>query len=238
LPRKHAREMSKDEFRSAMKENPIVILPIGAMEEHGSHLPLGTDTFEVEYVVDRLAGRLNAIVLPTVPYGECRSTYNFPGTISLSFDTLKSIATDIISEVLRHKGRRMLIISGHAGGNHMVALKLAAQEAVRQNRDLKIMVLSDYDLVPDFKEAKIPEWDGHAGMAETSRMLNIRPDISRKGRQATKPKSPEHMILPDPERLFPSGIMGDPRKASPELGSRIDDFILRRLVAMIRKNLG
>lgn len=238
LSKKHAKEMTKDEFASALKKDPIVILPIGAMEEHGSHLPLGTDTYEVEHVVDRLADQLDAVVLPTIPYGECRSTYNFPGTISLSFDSLRSVVTDIIAEVQRHKGRRLLIISGHAGGNHMVALKMAAQEAVRENGHLKIMVLSDYDIVPDFKEKKIPEWDGHAGMAETSRMLSIRPDISRKSGKVTKPKNPEYMILPDPERLFPSGIMGDPSKASPELGSRIDDFILKRLLSMIRKNLG
>lgn len=238
MSKRHAMEMTKDEFASAMKENPIVILPVGAMEEHGSHLPLGTDTYEVEYVVERLADRLDAVVLPTMPYGECRSTYNFPGTISLSFDSLRSTATDIISEVLRHGGKRMLIISGHAGRNHMVALKMAAQEAVRKDGGLKIMVLSDYDIVPGFKDATIPDWDGHAGMTETSRMLNIRPDISKKSRQVTKPKDPEHMVLPDPERLFPSGIMGDPRKASAELGGKIDDFILRRLISMIKRNLG
>ena len=230
--------MTKDEFGSAMQKDPIIILPIGAMEEHGSHLPLGTDTFEIEYVVRRLADRLDAIVLPTIPYGDCKSTYNFPGTISIGFDALRSIVTNIISEIIRHGGKRMVVISGHAGGNHMTALKMAAQEAVKEHSQLKIMVLSDYDLVPEFKGANLPSWDGHAGMAETSRMLSIRPDISRKGRKATKPKDRDFMILPDPEKLFPTGVAGDPRRASADLGQKIDDFILRRLIHLIKKNFG
>lgn len=234
---RYANEMTKDEFGSAMQKDPIIILPVGAMEEHGSHLPLGTDTFEIEYVVMRLADRLDAIVLPTIPYGDCKSTYNFPGTISIGFDALRSIVTNIISEIIRHGGKKMVVISGHAGGNHMTALKMAAQEAIKEHSQLKIMVLSDYDLVPEFKGTKIPSWDGHAGMAETSRMLNIRPDISRKGRKATKPKDRDFMILPDPEKLFPTGVAGDPRRASADIGRKIDDFILRRLIHLIKKNL-
>lgn len=235
---KYAKEMTKDEFESTMKNDPIIILPIGAMEEHGSHLPLGTDTYEIEFVVDGLSDRLNAIILPTISYGVCKSTYNFPGTISISFDTLRSLIHEIISEVIRHGGRRMLVISGHAGGNHMTALKMAAETAVNENPFLKIMVLSDYWLVPEFKGAEFPKWDGHAGMIETSRMLNIRPDISRKGTKSAKPKDRGYMILPDPEKSFPAGVMGDPRRASAELGRELDDFILGRLVRMIRKNLG
>jgi len=231
-------EMTKKEFATAMKSKPIVILPIGAVEEHGDHLPLGTDTFEIDHVVQRLADKVDAIVLPTIPFGECGSTYNFPGTISIRFETLNSMVRDILKEIIRHGGDRILILSGHAGGNHMTALKLAAKNAVRENPSLKIMVLSDYNLVPEFEKVKIPTWDGHAGMVETSRMLNIRPDISRKGKKATKRKKDDYMVLPYPERLFPSGVMGDPTRASEELGREIDDFILRRLVTLMRKNLG
>ena len=235
---KYAKEMTRDEFEAAMKQNPVVLLPVGSMEEHGNHLPLGSDTYEIDFVVDRLASKLDIVILPTVNYGNCGSTYNFPGTISISFESLRAFIYDIISEVVRHGGKRILIISGHAGSNHMVALRMAAKELVDKYPKTKMMVMSDYDLVPEYKGGNIPNWDGHAGKAETSRMLNIRPDISKKGTIATKPKRKEFVVLPNPESIFPTGISGDPRAASADLGKKIDDFVLKRLIRLIGENLG
>jgi creatinine amidohydrolase len=108
---------------------------------------------------------------------------------------------------------------------------------VKKHPEVKIMVLSDYDLVPEYRGGNIPKWDGHAGKAETSRMLNIRPDISKRGTRASRPKRKEYLVLPDPESMFPSGIIGDPTKATAELGKKIDDFLLRRLVRLLKENL-
>jgi len=235
---KYAKEMNREEFAAAMKGSPVVILPIGSMEEHGTHLPLGSDTFEIDFVINRISEKLDCVVLPTLNYGNCGSTYNFPGTISVSFDSLRAFITDILKEVIRHGGRRILAISGHAGTDHMAAMRMAAKSIVKDYPDAKIMVMSDYDLVPDYKGGNIPSWDGHAGKAETSRMLNIRPDISKRGKTATRAKYREFMVLPDPESQFPTGVSGDPRSASAELGKKIDDYILRRLLGLIEKNLG
>lgn len=237
LTSRFAKNVTKDEFARAIKEDPIVVLPVGSMEEHGGHLPLGSDTFEIDFVVGRLSKRLKLLVLPTLNYGNCGSTYNFPGTISISFDALRAVVYDILSECARHGAKKVLVISGHAGTNHMLALRMAAEHVAKKHPGMRFMVLSDYDLVPEFKGGNIPKWDGHAGKAETSRMLNIRPDISRKGARATRPKRKEYMVVADPESMFPSGIAGDPRKASPELGKRIDDFVLRRLVKLLKDNL-
>lgn len=233
----YAKEMTKDEFASALKESPIVVLPVGSVEEHGSHLPLGSDTFEIDFVVERLARRLRLLVLPTLNYGNCGSTYNFPGTISISFDALRAVVYDILSECARHGAKKVLVISGHAGTNHMLALRMAAEHVAKKNPDMRFMVLSDYDLVPEFKGGNIPPWDGHAGKAETSRMLYIRPDISSRGARASRPMRKKFMIISNPESMFPSGVAGDPTGATPELGKRIDDFILRRLIKLLKENL-
>jgi len=238
LAKLYAKEMTKDEFADALKKDPIVVLPVGSMEEHGDHLPLGSDTFEIDFVVERLSRKLRMLVLPTVNYGNCGSTYNFPGTISLSFETLRSLIYDILMESVRHGAKKILCISGHAGSNHMQAMRMAAEHIVKKCPGVKIMVLSDYDLVPEYKGGNIPGWDGHAGKAETSRMLNIRPDISRKGTKATRPKRKKYLVVANPESMFPSGIAGDPRTASPELGKKIDDFVLRRLIGLLKENLG
>jgi creatinine amidohydrolase len=238
LTSRYAKEMNREEFAEAMGEDPVVILPIGSVEEHGAHLPLGSDTFEVDFVIGRIAEKIECVVLPTINYGNCGSTYNFPGTISVSFESLRYIIHDILSEVIRHGGSRILVISGHAGTNHMAAMRMAAQCIAKKNPKVKLMVMSDYDLVPEYKGGNVPKWDGHAGKAETSRMLNIRPDISKKGKVAAKPKYKEYMVLPDPESQIPGGFAGDPRTATPELGKKIDDYVLKRLLKLIRTNLG
>jgi len=238
LTSKFAKEMNREEFAAAMRSDPVVILPIGSMEEHGAHLPLGSDTFEIDFVIERMSEKLDCVVLPTLNYGNCGSTYNFPGTISVSFDSLRAFITDILEEVIRHGGMRILVISGHAGTDHMSAMRMAAKAIVKKNPDVKMMVMSDYDLVPDYNGGNIPSWDGHAGKAETSRMLNIRPDISKRGKAATRARYREYMVLPDPESQFPTGVSGDPRSASAELGKKIDGYVLRRLLGLIEKNLG
>lgn len=235
---RYAKEMNREEFAEAMERGPVVVLPIGSMEEHGAHLPLGSDTFEIDFVIGRIAEKTECVVLPTLNYGNCGSTYNFPGTISVSFDSLRAFIADILAEVVRHGGKKILVISGHAGSDHMAAMRMAAKSLVKKHPGVKIMVMSDYDLVPEYKGGNIPSWDGHAGKAETSRMLNIRPDISKRGKAATRPKYAEYMVLADPESQFPTGVAGDPRTATAELGRKIDDHVLRKLLALIKKNLG
>lgn len=236
MPSMVVKDITKKEFAKAIEDDPIVVLPVGSVEEHGDHLPLGSDTFEIDFVVERLSKRLKLLVLPTLNYGNCQSTYNFPGTISISFDALRSVVYDILSECARHGARKILVISGHAGTNHMLALRMAAEHVAKKHPQMRFMVMSDYDLVPEFKGGNIPKWDGHAGKAETSRMLNIRPDISKKGIRATRPKRKKYMVVANPESMFPSGVVGDPTKSSPELGKRIDDFVLKRLVMLLKES--
>ena len=231
-------ELTSREFEAAVKEDPLVILPVGATEEHGSHLPLGTDSFQAEEVVRRVAERFGALVLPPVRYGECRSTRNFPGTISLRSETVQAIITDIVSELARNGVRKVLVLSGHAGSGHMAATKLGAHRAVEANPELRAMVLSDYDIAYDLAGKEFPANDGHAGQIETSRVLGIMPDLVGPDRPVGATRPPRFMVLPDPERFIPTGVMGDPTGASAEKGRRIDDYVVEKLCAQIEEGFG
>jgi creatinine amidohydrolase len=231
-------ELTSEEFAAAVKDDPLVVLPIGATEEHGSHLPLGTDSFQGEEVVRRVAERFGALVLPPVRYGECRSTRNFPGTISLRSETVQAVVTDIVSELARNGVRRVLVLSGHAGSGHMAAIKLGAHRAVEANPELRAMVLSDYDIAYDLAGKEFPADDGHAGQIETSRVLGIRPELVGQDRPVGATRPPRFMVLPDPERFIPTGVMGDPRNASSEKGRRIDDYIVEKLCSLIEEGFG
>ncbi|UCE74844.1 MAG: creatininase family protein, partial [Methanomassiliicoccales archaeon] len=164
-------ELTMSEFKEKVNDSTVVILPIGAIEEHGPHLPLCTDSIQPEYVAEKVAEATKALIAPPIRYGFCSSTKNFPGTMTISFDTLRSLIYDILSEFVRNSIKNIVVLSGHAGKTHMTALRLAAEKVVREN-EANIMVLSEYDLFYDLisRDTTIPNSDGHSGLIETSRV--------------------------------------------------------------------
>jgi creatinine amidohydrolase len=231
-------EMTSPEFSKRAKTKPLVIVPFGSLEEHGSHLPLCTDAFQAEEVAVRVAEKFDAIVLPTIKYGECRSTRNFPGTISLSSKTVRHLAFDIVSELSRNGIDKVMMLTGHAGTGHMAALREGALKALENDRQLKVMVLSDYDIAYGLLGKEFPKTDGHGGEIETSRIMNIRPELVGKSRPVGRTWAPQYMLVRDPEKYFPTGIMGDSRKASAAKGKKLDDYIVRELSKLVSKNFG
>src|SRR5437879_7175080 len=120
--------MTSEEFASISKEDPVVILPIGALEEHGRHLPLGADLIQPLHVLDEVAKRTGAYVAPPIPYGVCTTTRPYPGTVSVSVDALKAFVRDVLADLVRNRVRRVMIVSGHAGREQMMALRAGATE--------------------------------------------------------------------------------------------------------------
>src|SRR6267378_8278568 len=169
-------EMTSEDFAAVLRQDPVVIVPIGALEEHGRHLPLGSDMIQPLHVVDEVARRTGAFLAPPIPYGVCTTTRPFPGTVSVSVDSLKAFVGDILDDFVRNGVKRVLVVSGHAGREHMMALRAAAHEVVDRGTGLKATVLSDYDLIYASKGI-LPEGDGHAGAGETSRILTASPDL-------------------------------------------------------------
>ena len=226
-------ELTTTEMKEKVSDKSVAIFPIGAIEEHGPHLPLSTDCLQPEHVANKVAKKLeNVFVLPILKYGQCSSTKNFPGTITLRFETLEMIVEDIIRELHRTGFRNVVVLSGHAGRVHMTAIKLAASR-VLEDHDMKLMVLSDYDIAYKMDEIEIPENDGHAGMIETSRIMAIRPDLVKGSAEPCHPDFPEFRILKNPEKYFPSGVMGDPQLASREFGEKANRIIIDKLAELI-----
>jgi len=227
-------ELTSKEIGARINEKSVAIFPIGAVEEHGPHLPLSTDSLQPEYVAIEVAKKLeNAFVLPIMKYGQCSSTKNFPGTISLRFETLEMIAEDVLCELHRNGFRNAVVLSGHAGRLHMAALKLAAERALEKCK-MKIMVLSDYDIAYAMKEIEIPTDDGHAGMIETSRVMAIRPDLVKGTADPCHPDFPKYRVMPDSEKFFPDGVMGDPQLANREFGDKANRIIIDELAELVK----
>src|SRR5512144_3402376 len=85
-------ELSTKEAEKAAKDGAVVIFPVGSVEEHGEHLPLCTDSIQPEYIALEVAKKVGCLVAPPFRYGICNATRNFPGTVTIGFDTLYRVA--------------------------------------------------------------------------------------------------------------------------------------------------
>ncbi|TLZ81269.1 MAG: creatininase family protein [Methanobacteriota archaeon] len=229
----HLDEMTSEEFAAIAKKDPVVLVPVGALEEHGRHLPLGADLIQPLHVLDEVAKRTGAYLAPPIPYGVCTTTRPYPGTVSVSVDSLKAFVRDVLADLVRNGVRRVMVVSGHAGREHMMALRAAAQEVVDRGTGLKATVLSDYDIIYA-SHGILPEGDGHAGAGETSRILTARPDLVKGTSPAGKNDIPAYAVVEDPRKYW-SGVTGDPSKASKALGQKLDDLVIDELVRLVEE---
>src|ERR671919_527091 len=113
--------------RLAQSGKGRVLLPVGVVEEHGAHLPLGTDSFAAEAYAASATPHLEeagyeVVVAPTINYGVARAAIDFPGTLSLEPETLRSMVVEIGRSLARHGLKRLVILNGHRDLHHMKAL--------------------------------------------------------------------------------------------------------------------
>jgi creatinine amidohydrolase len=233
-------ELSTKEAEKAAKDGAVVIFPIGSVEEHGEHLPLCTDSIQPEYIALEVAKKTGCLVAPPFRYGICNATRNFPGTLTIQFDTLYKIAHDVLSELVRNNFKRIIVLSGHAGNSHMVALRLAAQEVIIKDSEeevqkkVRIMVLSDFDFAEELTPKYAEVNDGHAGTLETSRMMAIKPELVKSKGEASVWNMPRFEVVAHPELYFPSGVNGDPTVATAEKGQKINRYIIEQVEKLVK----
>jgi creatinine amidohydrolase/Fe(II)-dependent formamide hydrolase-like protein len=220
------------------------LLPVGAIEQHGPHLPLDTDAWDAEYICRRVAERCTdpkPLVLPLIPCGVSYHHDDFSGTISVGPDVLAAFVYDVGMSVARHGIAKLVIINGH-GGN-APTLQLAAQKI---NRDARIFTCVDSGETSDTDVAALAETpnDVHAGEIETSTTLATRPElVDRVRAEASVPEFSSQYLdftskrsVPWYEhtaRLSESGVLGDPSRASAEKGERIWQVTIDHLVRLV-----
>jgi creatinine amidohydrolase len=210
----------------------VAVLPFGAFEQHGPHMPLSTDTIMAVELARRLAEAADALLLPPVHYGETSGNNGFPGTISLGFDTVRHIALDICAGLQASGVAGLVIVNGDFG--NQAPLKLAAREAAEQLGYPVLMI--DYPGLAEVA-AEVSQTPSaghgffHADEVETSMVLAIEPAAVQMERaQAEYPEFPPgYGSRPIPLReVSRSGVFGDPRQASAEKGERILGAITER----------
>jgi creatinine amidohydrolase len=152
--------------------DPIALWPVGAIEPHGPHAPLGTDTLISVGMCERAAARLNdAVVLPALPFGVTRYGAAFAGAIGISEDTLRGMVLDVARSVAAQGFRRLVIVNNHFEPEQVATLRAAAEEAGALYLDL-VRRRNAQRLTDEFRRGSC-----HAGRYETSLMLADAPQL-------------------------------------------------------------
>lgn len=207
-----------------------VILPLGATEQHGPHLPLGTDTHRAEALAGRLAERLPVLVAPVIPVGCSDEHDGFAGLLSLEAETLAAVIVDCARRMVAWGVQRLVVLSAHGGNGRALAL---AEERLR--RELPDLALWIPDASAVFAESvrAVAAREGipfeavglHAGEWETSELLRLCPEQVRMERAAPgytgdMDAGLARLVSAGTRALTPTGVVGDPRPADAERGER------------------
>jgi creatinine amidohydrolase len=175
--------MTWPEAEEKLEKTNLAIVPIGATEQHGHHLGVGADWIQAWNIAKRVGERTGALVLPVMPYGVSGHHKEFPGTITLTPETLQEVVYEIIESLDRYGVDRVVFMNGH-GGN-LGAITGAVKEA-RENMGTLCAIVQWWDVLSSRSIHGHPA-EEHAGYAETALMLASRPEGVRMERAVLTP---------------------------------------------------
>jgi creatinine amidohydrolase len=211
------------------------ILPLGATEYHGPHLPFGTDTIAADTLAAAFAQELGrTLVLPAMPYGVSHHHLSFPWTLSVRPDTLSLVVRDVAGSLLHHGIGKLIVLSAH-DGNAPVA-QVAARH-LAQDHHLSVAVFSGWQRKSQAALAGRHSIDlDHAGRSETSLTLYAAPETVRLDRAAAERAEPPALavdVVGEFADIVPRGYSGDAASGSREEG----EAIVAALVALVVPHL-
>lgn len=245
--------LSWEDYQERLRQpQATVLLPVGALEQHGPHLPLGTDAMLATAVAADVARHTGALVAPALSYGyksqiKCGGGQHFCGTTSVDAATLIGQIRDAVREFARHGLRRLVVVNGHYENQWFliegIDLGLRDVRLLHPDHDLQVMRLEYWDFLTPATLAQVfPEgFPGfaleHAAVIETSLMLHYHESLVRLDLIPDDPPAdfpPYDMHPPRPSWVPPSGVLSSARQASAAKGQRMAQEIVQRMVEAVR----
>ena len=227
-------KMSWAQAEEAFKKDPVVVIPVGSLEQHGPQCALGTDFLVPAYLAKQVADIDNVLVAPTVNYGVCDYHMSFPGTVSIGVDGLTLVLTRIVEGLMSHGAKRFVVLNGHGGNTPAIdAAGLAAYKKGGILTEIDWWVLVG-QIKPEFAgghgdeietEAMlaVDETAVHLELARDMSPISVTSEIYPTHIQSFKFRSGTVRIARDTKESAPNGWFGpwDPRHATKEDGEEM-----------------
>ncbi|HKU32961.1 MAG TPA: creatininase family protein [Candidatus Nitrosotalea sp.] len=223
-----ARDLSHPHISKEIKKNPVAIIPVGSIEQHGPHLPISTDSDIISYIADKVAQKTGFLLLPTIQCGVSFEHHPF-FNLSVDHDILQKYITAMCLSLAQNKVRAAIILNGHHGNQK--ALKDASRQLAKSKPGFRVLVYSYWH----FMEHRFD----HAGFVETSimRVISKRVEMSKavKGFDEKLYTQKElDKIGKIANKSFISvtknGVWGDPRSANAKEGRKILSQVINSIV--------
>lgn len=244
MPTRRLADLRASEVQTTLTERSVLIQPVGAIEQHGPHLPLGTDLLIAEaigeLVVEQHGDELDLWLLPPLAYTKSNEHAWAPGTVWLSAQTMLSVLDDLGRSLSTLPTKRLAFLNGHGGNTQLLAV---ANRELRLHHGLMTFLL--HPSLPRDSGGRVKDDDElgmgvHAGRDETSIVLHLRPDLVDMGK--AERAIPEALARNERVRfggdvpfgwlsndLHPSGVIGDPTLASADHGAQLVTAMVEQL---------
>lgn len=219
----------------AERRPAVAVLPIGAFEQHGDHLPVTTDTIIACAIAEALADAYDLLLLPPITISCSHEHATFAGTVSISHETLGRIVADIRASLSSAGILRLIMVNAH-GGNYV--LSNIAQEAnierplvgLFPGRDDWVRARADGNLATNNSE------DMHAGELETSIMLHLAPELVRDSHKSADHEQPSrpNLLTLGMKEYTSTGVIGRPSEATATKGKAVLESLTRSAAALVR----
>ena len=243
-------EMNWKQVKDYLKENDILIIPVGCTEAHGNLLPMGTDYLVAERIAEEAGEKANVLVAPTVCYGWTPYHLGHAGTASLTGETLITVLKEICCSYIYHGFKKIVMVDGHRGGN-VIPMRIATSWLRNITGALIVLVnpiqiaLSTFCKLRDSAVSM-----GHGGDMETSHMLYIFPDLVHMEEAVSNPRKLKELWSVDAfgnednvitlettleynKKGGTPGVVGDSLKGSIEKGKVLHEKIIENTVRVI-----
>jgi len=234
-------KLTAHEFVKALDATKgVCIIPLGSLEKHGDHLPMGTDNFLIHQKVVLASSAEPVVVFPTVMFAENCEAKNNPGAIAVEPDLYFQLLESVCDEVARNGFKRIILVSGH-GGNRFF-LRFFVQTILGKGKDY-VVYFPEELLDPGVEEKTLETaFDYHAGESETSQLLYLHPELVKMDSISPKPGNPlkrskvPGIVTPvDWFSDFPEHYAGDARPSTSEKGRLLVENTVKNLIQVIRK---
>ena len=243
LPVRWEELTAPDFVRAVERSGGTAVVPLGIVEKHGPHLPLGTDLLDAREVALRAVRKEYSIVFPPYYFGQIFEARHQPGTLAYSERLMWDVLQETVDEISRNGIKKIVLVNGHGGNNSFLPFFCQSQLGRRRDYVLYLFQPSgDPEADPRVKALRKSSMDMHAGEVETSTMLAHRPDLAHPERAHDQSGADQARLegLKDAYTAiwwyarFPNHYAGDGSTATAELGSIVLDYEAEQLATMIR----
>ena len=235
--------LSWPKFRDLDRDRTFLILPVSSTEQHGPHLPVGTDDYILQMFVSGLKDQeyepdTNLLFMPRLNYGRSMEHMDFPGTVSLRPETLIAQIDDIVGCAAEHGFRHVILLNSH-GGNTGILFGVAQAWQKKHGIHVYGIDLSTLwpgiEAIPELSHIPVPR-EIHAGEIETSLMLYRYPELVDMTKACTAMfELPGWQTGWSTSDFTSDGVMGDAKAATPEKGKLLYDFMTEKAAAVLRE---